>query len=475
MPIRPIVNFTTAPGYKAAKKLLQVLKNNIKINNNHSIRNNIEFVNRVKSLRMLPQYKLMSFDIVNLYTNVPVTQTINIVQENLERSGSLNQQEVQELIMLLRVILSQNYFTFDNRFFAQDDGLAMGSPLSGFLADLYLNHFENEYVLSHKNRFYKKIISYTRYVDDTFLVFDGTRRQAEILNKYINSIHPNIKFTLELENEHSLNFLDLMIQNINNHLKFKIYRKPTTTDITIHASSFHPFAQKMASFNSFVNRLLKIPLEPEDYREELSTIKYIAMANGYNSVIVDRLVKKQKKNLHRNNNETHNRVQKYIATEYTNLLPNTIYNVFRKYDYTVSFKTNNSILKTLRPKSNKPVESCSGVYKIECEVCNSFYIGQTGRKCLDRYKEHLPRGNIRNVKSNFAMHIIDHNHAYSNFRNNFKPLHFCKKGKLMDALEEFEIYRASTTHNDQLLNEKLSFKSNELYDTAIRMLKQHDK
>ena len=45
----------------------------------------------------------------------------------------------------------------------------------------------------------------------------------------------------------------------------------------------------------------------------------------------------------------------------------------------------------------------------------------------------------------------------------------------MDALEEFEIYRASTTHNDQLLNEKLSFKSNELYDTAIRMLKQHDK
>ena len=55
----------------------------------------------------------------------------------------------------------------------------------------------------------------------------------------------------------------------------------------------------------------------------------------------------------------------------------TIYNVFRKYGYTVSFKMNNSILKTLRPKSNKPVESCSGVYKIECEVCNSFYIGQT--------------------------------------------------------------------------------------------------
>ena len=34
MPIRPVVNFTTAPGYKVAKELLQVLKSNIKIDIN---------------------------------------------------------------------------------------------------------------------------------------------------------------------------------------------------------------------------------------------------------------------------------------------------------------------------------------------------------------------------------------------------------------------------------------------------------
>ena len=43
----------------------------------------------------------------------------------------------------------------------------------------------------------------------------------------------------------------------------------------------------------------------------------------------------------------------------------------------------------------------------------------------------------------------------------------------MDALEEFEIYKASKTQGDQLLNDKLSFKSNGLYDTAIRVLEQH--
>ena len=149
----------------------------------------------------------------------------------------------------------------------------MGSPLSGFLADLYLNYFENEHILSHKNKLYKNIISYTRYVDDTFLVINGTHRQIETLSKYINSIHPKIKFTLEMENNSSLNFLDITVRKVNNLFRFNIYRKRTATDITIHASSFHPFAQKMASFNSLVNRLLKIPLEAEDYIDELNTIK----------------------------------------------------------------------------------------------------------------------------------------------------------------------------------------------------------
>ena len=70
-----------APGYKVAKKLLQILKSNIKIDINHSVRNCIEFVDRVKSLVVLPQYKLVSFDVTNLYTNVPVPQTIDILQK----------------------------------------------------------------------------------------------------------------------------------------------------------------------------------------------------------------------------------------------------------------------------------------------------------------------------------------------------------------------------------------------------------
>ena len=42
----------------------------------------------------------------------------------------------------------------------------------------------------------------------------------------------------------------------------------------------------------------------------------------------------------------------------------------------------------------------------------------------------------------------------------------------MDALEEFEIYKSynSTNNHDGILNDKLNFKSNPLYDTALHSL-----
>lgn len=36
-PIRPVINYTTASGYKAAKLLETIIKNNIRIKNNYSI------------------------------------------------------------------------------------------------------------------------------------------------------------------------------------------------------------------------------------------------------------------------------------------------------------------------------------------------------------------------------------------------------------------------------------------------------
>lgn len=259
-PIRPLINYKTAPCYKIAKVLQKVIKANITIVNNNSLKNNLEIIEKTKNLNILPQHKLISLDVTNMYTNIPIDITIEIIKENLTKTAKINQQKINEIIKLLEIILKQNYFTFNNLVYTQEQGLAMGSPLSGLIADIYLNYFENKFILSKHNPLHKQITFYARYVDDTFLVFNGTNRQIDILNKYINNINKNIQFTIENEKDNSINFLDLNIKKQNNKLQYSIYRKPTTTDITIHNDSHHPTAQKQAAYIALINRLLNVPM-----------------------------------------------------------------------------------------------------------------------------------------------------------------------------------------------------------------------
>ena len=71
---------------------------------------------------------------------------------------------------------------------------------------------------------------------------------------------------------------------------------------------------------------------------------------------------------------------------------------------------------------------------------------------------------------NFCWLLINENHNYTDFGTNLKPLHFCSRGRYMNALEEFEVHKAfrDTSTKPHILNDQLLFKSNILYDTALR-------
>ena len=109
------------------------------------------------------------------------------------------------------------------------------------------------------------------------MVYNGNCRQLETLNKYLNSITKNLQFTLETEKNNKINFLDLPLTKIDNKINYNIYRKPTTTDHAIHASSYHPYSHKMAFFNSMVHRLLSLPLSTEDHKNEVEIIKHLSL------------------------------------------------------------------------------------------------------------------------------------------------------------------------------------------------------
>ena len=114
----------------------------------------------------------------------------------------------------------------------------------------------------------------------------------------MNTVTHNIQFTMETETNNELNFLDLTVTRQLNSLNFKIYRKPTTTNVTIHADSHHPFSQKLVAYNSFIHRLLMIPLN-NDFECELNIIKHIALANGYESQMIDNILRKHKSDVYK--------------------------------------------------------------------------------------------------------------------------------------------------------------------------------
>ena len=57
-----------------------------------------------------------------------------------------------------------------------------------------------------------EMLFYRRYVYDTFCLFHS-EHDAIIFFDYINSRHPNIKFTMEKEALHKLPFLDVLVDN----------------------------------------------------------------------------------------------------------------------------------------------------------------------------------------------------------------------------------------------------------------------
>lgn len=80
------------------------------------------------------------------------------------------------------------------------------------------------------------------YVDDTFLI--APEDSTDILLQTFNSVHEKIQFTMEVESDQSLPFLDTLVTRNGDHLTTEWY---SNSDSVLHYMSYHPFLRKLAS------------------------------------------------------------------------------------------------------------------------------------------------------------------------------------------------------------------------------------
>jgi hypothetical protein len=99
------------------------------------------------------------------------------------------------------------YFQLDDKFFQQKDGMAMGSLLSPIVSNIYMEYFEKLALYSAQH----KPSLWLRYVDDTFVVWPHGPEHLQNFLSYLICLRPAIQFTMEIESDSAIPFLDVLV------------------------------------------------------------------------------------------------------------------------------------------------------------------------------------------------------------------------------------------------------------------------
>jgi hypothetical protein len=200
------------------------------------------------------------------------------------------------------------------------------------------------------------------------------------------------------------------LTNNKGQLEMEVYRKPTTTDVTINNNSCQPREHKMAAYKSWLYRLCILPLDEKNIRRELDTITKIATNNGYRKEDITKLYNRVKiRTLKNNKADERKNNQKWITFTYTGNYIRKITKLFKNTNIKIAFRTNNTIDKILNNNNNNKINKYdkSGIYKLTCQTCQKVYIGQTGRTLHTRYKEHIRNIRLNKDETSYAQHVLN--------------------------------------------------------------------
>ena len=206
---------------------------------------------------------LVSFDVKSLDTNIPVEDTLCIIREKLDNDPSLPDRtslSPASICKLLSLCLKTTSFRFRDTFYKLNDGVAMGSPVSVVVANLFMEHFEAKAIAQSLI----KPALWKRFVDDVLAIMQ--RKACDDFLHYLNSRHPNITFTSEEESDNRLPFMDLTIRRtIEGRLDLTVYRKPTHTEQCLAFNSHHPTSDKrnvIAALHHLAQRVISNDMHP---------------------------------------------------------------------------------------------------------------------------------------------------------------------------------------------------------------------
>ena len=143
-----------------------------------------------------------------MYTNIPHNDGISACAQALRDDADPDplRPPIEILVEMLNIVLKNNVIEFNNEFFLQLQGTAMGTKMAPAYANIFMGSIEE--TLQNIDRDHIHI--WKRFIDDIFVIWTGSEAQLTTFIELINQVHPTIKFTHE-HSSSELTFLDVTV------------------------------------------------------------------------------------------------------------------------------------------------------------------------------------------------------------------------------------------------------------------------
>jgi hypothetical protein len=388
----------------------------------YALKDTFDFINKIAKIKLEKDDYIISFDVESLFTNVPINETLEIIKNTFftkkstkhvknesNYHGDLDGIRWEHLENLLKRCLQESVFTFNKKLYKQIDGVSMGSPLGPIIANIFMNDFENKHMDELRKLGVK---TWFRYVDDTFVIINN-KSQAEIILEYLNKQHPTIKFTMEKEENNTLNFLDVKIKK-KKDLSFttSTYRKPTFTGVMLNWNSLTSIKYKIGLISCLLDRSFKICSSEKQKLIEMEQLRELLIRNNYPNQIIEKEFDRFLKFKSLNNVNTIDPEIKirYLSLPYMNdkseiiarKLKELVKEHFHKINLRVAFKAPAELGDhfPFKDKVDDPKKLSGVIYHLKCKNCSDSYIGMTTRTFIKRMSEH---------KKDKNSHVFQHN------------------------------------------------------------------
>ena len=439
-------------------------------------------IQKLEKMKFPRDSHITTGDFKSLFSNINHKDCLNLLTEFMTDKLKSKEIKISGFRNILNLILENNYFTFCDKYFKQNLGVAMGCICGPTIANIFVYIYEKKWITIHKP------LAYFRFVDDVLLI----TRDLLCLESLKNAFG---SLTLNLVISKKQIFLDLEIEldNITCKIVFYAYFKPTNTFSYLYIESNHPthifknlikalfirirrictFLSDYLYFSNIIsNRLVKRGyeksliwknqtmvanikreslLEYKPKNQKIDFEKSFIFKYEFNKNISNfKEVVKKAFNSFKEKNPRYKNHNLFLINKMQNNLSSILIHNFRypkiyknKYKRckirnckTCEFSNNRTFINLtnnfiLPISENTSCDSENVIYVIFCSFCNTFYFGQSN--CLkDRIYNHIydiktfkyPFKEFKSVAVHFNLKYHDYKKHFSFFvlRKNIENL-----------------------------------------------------